>query len=153
MIKQLIIALSLIGLSACSQAENPSNPLPKTQSNKPIAQGNTMQLLIGQHAFAVNLDDNPAAQELRNLLPLTLTMDDLHHNEKYATLPKKLSQNDTAVQRIEAGDVLLWQGDTIVVFYESFATPYSYTRLGKISDNSALKTALDKGSVTVSFGL
>ncbi|MCF7529368.1 cyclophilin-like fold protein [Neisseria lisongii] len=112
-----------------------------------------MNIQIGTQQFQAELVDNPTVAELKKLLPLTLTMTDLHRNEKYASLPRTLPRNDQAVGRIEVGDVLLFQGDTLVVFYESFSTPYRYTRIGKITQSEQLKNALGAGSATVSFTL
>ena len=63
-------------------------------------------------------------------------------------LPQTLPTNDEAVGCIEAGDILLWQGDNLVIFYESFATPYRYTRLGKIDNVANLKSTVGTGNVS-----
>ena len=114
-------------------------------------QGNTMKVTIGQSAFNAELADTKAAQELTALLPLTLEMQDHLSNEKFAELPKSLSRQDQAVGRIEAGDIMLWSGDTLVVFYESFQSSYRYTRLGKIQNTDGLKSAVGTEKVKMTF--
>lgn len=114
-------------------------------------QGNMMNITIGQSTFSAELADTKAAQELTALLPLTLEMQDHLSNEKFAELPKDLSRNDQAVGRIEAGDIMLWGGNTLVVFYESFQSSYRYTKLGKIKNTAQLKNAVGAGKVTMTF--
>lgn len=113
--------------------------------------GNTMNITIGQSTFSTELADTKAAQELTALLPLTLEMQDHLSNEKFAELPKALSRNDQAVGHIEAGDIMLWGGNTLVVFYESFQSSYRYTKLGKIKNTAQLKNAVGAGKVTMTF--
>lgn len=113
--------------------------------------GNTMNITIGQSTFSTELAGTKAAQELTALLPLTLEMQDHLSNEKFAELPKALSRNDQAVGRIEAGDIMLWGGNTLVVFYESFQSSYRYTKLGKIKNTAQLKNAVGTGKVTMTF--
>ncbi|WP_293730966.1 cyclophilin-like fold protein [uncultured Actinobacillus sp.] len=113
--------------------------------------GNTMNITIGQSTFSTELADTKAAQELTALLPLTLEMQDHLSNEKFAELPKALSRNDQAVGRIEAGDIMLWGGNTLVVFYESFQSSYRYTKLGKIKNTAQLKKVVGAGKVTMTF--
>ena len=114
-------------------------------------QGNTMNITIGQSTFSAELADTPAAKELTALLPLMLEMQDHLNNEKFAELPKSLSRQDQALGRIEAGDIMLWGGDTLVVFYESFQSSYRYTKLGKIKNTAQLKNAVGAGKVTMTF--
>ncbi|MFB6349838.1 cyclophilin-like fold protein [Moraxella sp. ZJ142] len=141
--KKLTLALFGLIFAACTQAQ------PQTATT----QGAMMHIQIGNQQFDAELADSPTTAELKKYLPLVLTMTDLHRNEKYAALPHPLPRNDQAVGRIEAGDVLLYQGDTLVVFYESFSTPYRYTRIGKITHTEQLKNALGTGSATVGFSL
>ncbi len=114
-------------------------------------QGNTMNITIEQSTFSAELADTQAAKELTALLPLTLEMQDHLNNEKFAELPKTLSRQDQAVGRIEAGDIMLCGGDTLVVFYESFHSSYRYTKLGKIQNADKLKNAVGAGKVKMTF--
>ena len=107
-----------------------------------------MKITINGRHFATTLADTPAADALQQQLPLTLNLRDYNRNEKIGQLPQALPANDEAVGRIEAGDILLWQGSSLVIFYESFATPYRYTRLGKIDNVANLKSAVGTGNAS-----
>ncbi len=109
----------------------------------------TMQITIGEASFTAELAGNATSDALQTLLPLTLSMDDHLRNEKHAQLPKPLPTDSHAPHQIQAGDVMLWGNDTLVIFYESFSSSYSYTRIGKISDVSQLKSAVGRGTVKV----
>ena len=46
---------------------------------------------------------------------------------------------------------MLFGSDCLVLFYESFSSSYSYTRLGSVDDPSGLAAVLGQGSVEVTF--
>lgn len=46
---------------------------------------------------------------------------------------------------------MLYGPSCVVLFYESFATPYSYTRIGKAENAEGLAQALGSGDVRVRF--
>ena len=54
---------------------------------------------------------------------------------------------------IRAGDVLLYGNDTLVAFYETFSSAYSYTRLGRVENGAELARALGAGSARVAFSI
>ena len=46
---------------------------------------------------------------------------------------------------------MLYGSDTLVVFYLTFNSSYSYTRLGRIDDPAALAQVLGQGTVRIVF--
>jgi hypothetical protein len=108
-------------------------------------------MAVGERRFAVTLADNEATRAFVSQLPLTLDMPDLNGNEKHVKLPKALPTSASRPGTIRNGDLMLWGADTLVVFYLTFDSPYSYTRLGRIEDAAALSQALGPGQVRVTF--
>jgi hypothetical protein len=85
------------------------------------------------------------------MLPLTIDMPDLNGNEKHAKLAKPLPASASRPGTIRNGDLMLWGADTLVVFYLTFDSAYSYTRLGRVDDPAALSATLGRGTVKISF--
>ena len=54
---------------------------------------------------------------------------------------------------IQVGDLMLYGSDCVVLFYETFQTSYSYTRLGSLDNPSELAASLGSGNVSVTFEL
>lgn len=111
----------------------------------------TVKIQIGNQDFTAEFFDNASAQALLALLPITMTMNDLNANEKYATLPQRLPTNAQPVRTINTGDLMLYGSDCLVLFYKNFNTPYSYTRLGHVVDPSGLVRTLGSGNIEVTF--
>jgi hypothetical protein len=108
-------------------------------------------MTVGTRRFAVTLADTAAARAFAARLPVTLEMEDLNRNEKHVRLPKALPTDASRPGTIRTGDLMLWGTDTLVVFYETFDSPYPYTRLGRIEDPGALAQALGRRGVRVVF--
>ena len=137
------LCLFAAGVSAaCSKNEGS----PATGKNM-----SEIKITIAGKNFTATLSDTPAAEEFSKRLPLTLRMNELNGNEKYAGLSDKLPADSACPDRIDSGELMLYGNSTLVLFYESFPTSYSYTRIGKITDVRGLKEAVGRGSVTVTF--
>jgi hypothetical protein len=77
----------------------------------------------------------------------------LNGNEKYFDLEGSLPANASNPGTIKSGDLMLYGSGTLVLFYKSFSTSYSYTRIGHIDDTNGLAAALGSGSVVVNLEL
>ncbi len=110
-----------------------------------------MWMTVGEQRFAITLADNAATRAFVTLLPLTLEMNDLNHNEKYAPLPQALPTEANPPGTIRNGDLMLYGPDTLVVFYTNFNSAYAYTRLGQVDDTAKLTQALGRRGVQVTF--
>jgi hypothetical protein len=146
----------LIGLTSCDSRGPVRSAAATVATDKHEQIGNQsvgkkMKVTIGSKAFAATLDDNPAAAELKAMLPLTLDMSELNGNEKYFHLATQLPTFAANPGTIRNGDLMLWQSNSLVLFYKTFQTTYSYTRLGRIDDPAGLAAAVGAGSVTVKF--
>ncbi len=122
----------------------------ETDGNKGTTE-NQMLIKIGSKSFTATLAENATARAFKAMLPLTLDMDDLNDNEKVIRLAANLPTNDANPGRIQAGDLMIWSSRSLVLFYKTFPTSYSYTRLGRINDAAGLSAAVGSGNVTVTF--
>ena len=102
---------------------------------------------LNSEKLEINLEENSTTSALIKLLPLDITMNDLNKNEKYAYLDESLPTNTYSPKHIEAGDVMLFGDNCLVIFYESFDTSYSYSKIGHINN----LPELDDGSITVNL--
>ena len=110
----------------------------------------TITINIDEVTMSVTLEDNTTSRALLEMLPLEISMKDLNSNEKYYYLSESLPTNATNVSNIEKGDIMLYGDNCLVIFYESFSTSYSYTRIGKIDDPTLLDN-IDAGTAQVSI--
>ena len=93
-----------------------------------------MYIIINNIKYEIDLEYNDTVKELYNKLPLEYEMDELNSNEKYVYLDYELPSDPVKVNNIEKGDIMLYGDDCLVLFYKSFTTPYSYTKIGHINN-------------------
>ena len=117
----------------------------------------TLDITIEGKTHSISLEDNAATRELCAALaqsPITYNADDYGGFEKVGALGRSLPTSDQHITT-QAGDVILYNGDQIVLFYGS--NSWSYTRLGRIAYDSLdeLKTFLraGQGSISVTLSL
>ena len=128
-----------------SLASNASNDLMKGFPS--------LKISVGSQVFFAHLQVNETTAALLKQLPFTLSMVELNGNEKYAELKQPLPTQAESVGKIQSGDLLLYGNNVLVLFYESFSTPYRYTRIGKVTDTTGLAKALGTGNCQVKFEL
>lgn len=164
--RYLVLGLTLVilsMLSACAAKETapPTQPATTDTTITTAAETtaaeeeimNQITITVGDREYTATLYDNAAAQAFANRLPLTMTMEELNGNEKYAYLDSALPTNASVPDGIETGDLKLFGSDCLVLFYDSFATSYSYTDIGKIDNPDELKETLGSGDVVVTFAI
>ena len=117
------------------------------------AQTAQIKLSAGGSDFTAILEENATAQAFVDLMPVTLNMSELNGNEKYYYLSTSLPAAPVNPGTIHAGDIMLYGSSCIVIFYKTFTTSYSYTRIGRIDNVENLQSALGTGSVSVAFSI
>ena len=122
----------------------------KPTDNKPSPM-TSIQVQIGENVFTARLEDNETARAFAAMLPLKLDMRDLYDNEKVIELSNKLPGEVSSPRTIREGDLMIWSSRSLVLFYKTFPTSYSYYRLGRIEVTAGLVEAVGAGTVTVTF--
>lgn len=132
---------------------NINNEIASNLENKNEGGEESMRLNIkvGDKNFKATLESNNTTKSLLEKLPLTISMSELHGNEKYYYFDESLPTNSQSIRNINAGDLMLYGSDCLVLFYKSFSTSYSYTRLGHIDNPQGLADAVGSGNITVTF--
>jgi hypothetical protein len=149
----VLCVFSLFG-SCASSDKNAAAPAPKNNSNDNAdPTGNKMKIKVANHTFTATLYDNATTAKFKAMLPMTLNMVDLNRNEKYVDLSRDLPSNASNPGTIRTGDLMLYGSNTLVLFYKTFSTSYSYTKLGRIDDVKGLADAVGSGNVAVIFEL
>lgn len=147
-----IILVSFMLLCGCQKQESYQSSY--KQTNQTQKEDNLMEqrtLKINNQSFSIDLEDNETVQKFIELLPLTMDMQELNGNEKYYYMETSLPTNSEKVGYIDAGDIMLFGDNCLVLFYKSFSTPYSYTRIGHIENVENLETYVGYQNVTVTI--
>ena len=138
-------------VSAETQEPTPTAHEEEQQEEQDMA----LKMMIGSTPVAVSWEDNDAVEALKALCqnaPLTIPMSMYGGFEQVGSIGAELPQDDVQTTT-SAGDIVLYAGDQLVVFYGS--NTWAYTRLGHISDQTEqeLTALLSNGDVTITLTL
>ncbi len=119
----------------------------------PVEESDELKMRINGTAVTVQWEDNEAVAALKEAVkdkPLTVQMSMYGGFEQVGSLGMSLPRNDTRITT-SPGDVILYSGNQVVVFYGS--NTWAYTRLGHITDKTPaeLTQLLSNGNVTITL--
>src|SRR6266487_6420512 len=143
-----------VGCSADTHTGNSAPPNSPTNAS-PLKAGMKIRLKIEDKILTATLVDSETTRAFVSLLPLTLTMNDLYRREKFAHLPRPISEEGKRTHTYEVGQVVYWSpGRDVAIFYrndgQKIPNP-GIIVIGKIDSGVA---ALDvAGSVKVTIEL
>ena len=138
------LAMALTLSHALSGADNPT-----------IKPGHTMKLRIKieDKVITATLADNKTARDFSSLLPLTFTMKDLFGREKYARLPRAISDEGKRTHTYQIGDLAYWSpAHDVAVYYrqdgETIPEP-GIIVIGKIDSGAEALNVTSSVKVTI----
>ena len=131
-------------------SEKISDPNEKTEGETAVPE---LKMKINGQELTVIWEDNESVDALLTLAsnsPVTVEMSMYGGFEQVGSLGTSLPRNDVQTTT-QAGDIVLYSGSNIVVFYGS--NSWAYTRLGKIENRSAkeLTDLLGDGDTTLTI--
>jgi hypothetical protein len=153
-LRGLSLFFGLLVFGSCDAAQSGASDSPTAATNVAATvqpEESRMWMTVGERRFAITLADTQAASAFAAMLPLSMDLADLQNNEKYADLPQSLPTNASRPGTIRNGDLMLYGSRTLVIFYLTFKSSYSYTRLGHVDDPDGLAQTLGREGVRIEF--
>lgn len=157
-----VLSCFVLSLSACEKLPFPPVQEEKQEQSDDNGQQNgnentqsmTMNITAGGSTITATLADNATAKALAEKLKSGSVTVEMKANgfEHYGPLGFSLDRHDGEVTAV-SGDIMLYNGDNICVFYGS--NSWSYTPLGKVDGKTAdeLKAFFGTGTITVTYSL
>ena len=157
-----VLSCFVLSLSACEKLPFPPVQEEKQEQSDDNGQQNgnentqsmTMNITAGGRTITATLADNATAKALAEKLKSGSVTVEMKANgfEHYGPLGFSLERHDGEVTAV-SGDIMLYNGDNICVFYGS--NSWSYTPLGKVDGKTAdeLKAFFGTGTISVTYSL
>ena len=121
----------------------------QSADNKTKGEENTMRLLIGEREVPVAWEENESVKALQDLCPLTIRMSMYGGFEQVGSIGQSIVREDVETVT-DSGDIVLYSGNQIVIFYGS--NSWAYTRLGHIDlSEQEMRDLLSGGDVTITL--
>lgn len=153
--KSAVLAVILFLVTGCGgqMSESVETISPSADIGHEEEEEMKMVVTVNGNDFVATLEDNRAVDAFVEMMeegPVDLSLHDYAGFEKVGPLGKSLPASDVQTTT-GAGDIVLYQGNQIVMFYGSNA--WSYTRLGHIDDLNGWEEALGNGDAEVVLSL
>ncbi len=142
-----ILQVKIFSNSSIIKVTENYNDENKGEEKEKMENAKSINVIINNKKYSATIEDNETVKEFLNLLPQEFNMEELNKNEKYVYMNYSLTTNSTNPKHITAGDIMLYGNNCLVIFYKSFDTSYSYTKLGHIDNLEDL----GDGNITVKF--
>ena len=134
----ILIVITILNIVGCSKTNKQEK---REEDMKEI------KVIINDIEYNINLEENETTKEFIKMLPQEYTMNELNGNEKYTYLDKSLPTDSYNPNQINKGDIMLFGDNCLVIFYKTFNTNYSYTKIGHIDNLQDL----DNNNIKVKF--
>ena len=163
--KVILLILPIFLFAACLSSCNSTRPTTNetgSSTNKNQESENEsnedenemkLKLEIKDYEFDVTLEENDASHELVEMArneQITINFEDYGGFEKVGPLGRSLTTDNTRITT-KPGDIVLYQGNQIVMFYGS--NTWSYTMLGHVDDLTYWEEVLGDDDVVATFTL
>ena len=155
----ITISLMALFLGACGNVESGNDKTGEKAGDSEVkteeATEKMLQMRINGTVVNVSWEENKSVEALMNLCkdsPLEIQMSMYGGFEQVGSLGTDIPRDDVQTTT-QAGDIVLYSGNQIVVFYGS--NSWSYTRLGHITDqdNEGMAELLGNGDVTITISM
>lgn len=147
----ILAAIMIIVFSSCGGQDTPVSSAGSDRSE--ISSPQQLKLRIGDTIVQTEWENNESVEALRDMVksePLRISTSMYGGFEQVGELGKELPSNDEQMET-RAGDIVLYSGNQIVLFYGS--NTWEYTKLGKITGMSReeLEKLLGKEDTTITL--
>lgn len=160
----IILCITLLSIfTGCNKENNidKANDLESNLNNEVSTDSDIKQevipiyIKIGDSTFEAQLNNNEAVQNLINKFPLKIKMKELNGKEKCYSFSEKITnEKGESPKVINKGDIMIWSGNYLAIFYETYSNSYGgYVPIGHIDDVTTLEEALGKEDVEITFSL
>ena len=152
----ILSTLFFPAMLSCEKLPDPVQPdQPKQEKKTDTTMPETLKITVSGKTLSVKIEDNEATKALVAALreaSITYEAHDYGGFEKVGPLGLTLPANNSQITT-QPGDVILYSGNQIVLFYGS--NTWSYTRIGKMQYGSLdeLKSFLKAGEGNISVTL
>lgn len=153
LVSALMLVMSACGTGQTEEQNEEQNTEAKASETEAQKTDMEIQLMIGDQEVKVDWEDNEAVEALAKQVkkqPLTVELSMYGGFEQVGDLGMRLPADDVQI-KTESGDIMLYAGDQIVLFYGQ--NSWAYTRLGKIKDKNKEEMAelLGQHDVTITL--